>query len=119
MLQSRSWLSLALLCCAVLFNSCDTSTPPNAGQEVADVAWKSDESGLVGLVQQALTFPRQYSVTLLGADGAIQSTIATSDKATGQFSPSILLSQDNASAVVELNRCDNNGCTSNVYTVPL
>jgi hypothetical protein len=119
MLLSTFRLRYALSILTLALASCEQTTSPSTGQDIADLVWKSDGSGLVGLIQQSLTSPRQYAVTLIDANGAITSTLNTSEKSTGTFSPALLLSEDNSNAIVELEKCTGANCISGAYRVAL
>jgi hypothetical protein len=99
-----------LLLLTTVVSSCSEVNPLNQFQDIAEVQWKADGSGMLSLLERANgdigeTLSGAYSPYILNSDGGIQGDISTDMISTPDMSYyTLFMNDDGKSAIAQLNK---------------
>ncbi len=100
-----------LLLLAAVVSSCSEITPLNQFQDIAEVQWKPDGSGMLSLLERANgdnggTLNGAYSLYELGGDGSLGSEYETGTTAIQGFSYAIFMNDNGTKAITQMGAYD-------------
>lgn len=100
-----------LLLLAALVSSCSEVTPLNQFQDIAEVQWKNDGSGMLSFVERANgdnggTLSGAYSLYELNSDGSLGSQLETGTTAVQGFSFTIFMNDNGTKAITQMGAYD-------------
>lgn len=100
-----------LLLLAVVVSSCSEVTPLNQFQDIAEVQWKTDGSGMLSFIERANgdnggTLSGAYSLYELNSDGSLGSQYETGTTAIQGFSFTIFMNENGTKAITQMGAYD-------------
>ncbi|HEY6171385.1 MAG TPA: hypothetical protein VIX80_03905 [Candidatus Kapabacteria bacterium] len=100
-----------LLLLAAVVSSCSEVTPLNQFQDIAEVQWKNDGSGMLSFIERANgdnggTLSGAYSLYELNSDGSLGSQYETGTTAIQGFSFAIFMNDNGTKAITQMGAYD-------------
>lgn len=100
-----------LLFLAAVVSSCSEITPLNQFQDIAEVRWKTDGSGMLSFIERANgdnggTLNGAYSLYELNGDGSLASQYETATTAIQGFSYAIFINDNGTKAITQMGAYD-------------